>query len=139
MKIYCNIGKKRTVRQFLLEGFRYQRRGVNGKFTMTYSDPELNEIQCDIARRSFNDLSSIIKTQYPRYTDNKVAKVLVKMAARGELACIYCPPTRKWVFYKEDRFNWNFETESPKRGNKAKDYVDSSGISPALLLEMSKL
>jgi len=98
MPIYCKVKQKRTVRSFLKEGFTGNKNGFKSKFVSTYSDEECVILECDIARRSFQDLYTICSTRYKNLNKNLFSLELIQMIQRRELVCIYCPKIGKLVF-----------------------------------------
>lgn len=100
-KIYCKTPKQPYATEFLRKSFTATRNTIGGKFVETYYDSECTKSQCHVARRTFEDLFDIVKTQYPSYTKKNLGKILLNLHKKDNLFPIWCNAQDKIVFYKK--------------------------------------
>lgn len=134
--IYSKVPKKRTIRAYLNAGFSAERNNVSGKFVPTFFDKECTKAECYAARRSFNDIMSIVKVHFPKTTSEGLAHRLLRMVKMKELSCIFCPQINKLVFYKKDPAS-DFTT-NPRTLGILFSYKGVDNLSADDLLEMAK-
>lgn len=78
MKLYTKLTRKKTVLEFILS-FYSAYEGCNGlKAHATYFDKECTEKHCNSYKwRSFDDIFSVVNTEYPSITEKKLMHYLV--------------------------------------------------------------
>lgn len=101
--IYCNLPERKTVTGFLKAGFSYERNGYSGKFAETFHDKECTKRECNVARRSLEDIIAIVNTRYGSYSPRTVARIMHKLFESEGIAPMWCPAIRKVVFIKRSK------------------------------------
>lgn len=98
-KIYFeNPVLDKGLKEFLLDGFSIGK--DIKKFKTTFQDDKLTLLQCNVARRSFKELSIIVNTYFPGvYTDSYIAKTLNSI---DDLYILFCDDIEKIVFNRSD-------------------------------------
>ena len=99
-KIYIDVKGQKTLRDFILECVNTDKEYELKKFKATYYDKNLSTQQCKKARRSFEDILIIVKTNYrSNVTKKTLAKTLYNLWKDNLLACLFCKDIEKLVFF----------------------------------------
>lgn len=100
MKIYLKEPELTSLSSLIFNGFSelvpYHR---FYKFVTTYNDEECTKLECNPARRSFEDLLKIGRTYFPETTEGELISVLYELHKRFGIGAFWCPDIRKYVFY----------------------------------------
>lgn len=109
-KIYIDVPKSETLEEFLDNCFSYNKGFNNDNYynvvNITYFDPEFTQRECYKARRSFEDLLSIVNTNFnEEITDEYLAQELYRLWNENKYHCIFCPDIEKIVFIRAKRKN----------------------------------
>lgn len=103
-KIYTRIKDRSSVYNYLKAGFNGSLSpGVSYtviKFVETFSDEECTIRECHSARRSMEDLISIVQTVFPEATEKDVIDAMFQMYDEGGMATYFCPDIKKHVFFR---------------------------------------
>jgi len=106
-KLYTIIEKEKTLREFIIKLFTIN--GYLDRCNVTFLDKEMTKLECKVARRSFEDLLSIVNTVYENISENELAKTLFDLNKNPEettkrrLCIYYCNDITKWVFRFYDK------------------------------------
>jgi len=107
--IYAKFSKTeyRRVIDLLKEGFSTD----NGNFIRTYNDPECTDQECHAARRSLEDLLSIVRVYFPRCSRQRLCKALYRLKDDPEMyVYAYKCRTIHKIVYRANR-NMGFAVE----------------------------
>lgn len=88
--------------KFLVSLFNKHDDGDNDEYycVKTYYDKECTDKQCHVARRSIDDLLSILNTYYPTVTIEQLAYYLIDKADTHGIKCFYCDDVEHIVFLR---------------------------------------
>ena len=100
--IYTRVGRKGSVKNFIISIFNRQTRGWDDNDTFyccnTYKNKRCTIIQCNGKRRSFEDLYRIVKTYYPSISIKRFHVILKHLHDNANLNFFYCTDIKNVVF-----------------------------------------
>lgn len=99
-KIYIEHNNVNTLEEFILDIFNYYSMYDLYKCAKTYNDPEFKDVECQPARRSFEDILDIVNTNFKETTEEELAKCLYELNLKNIIFSIYCNDIHKIVFYR---------------------------------------
>ena len=141
-KIYIDVKGKKKLIDFIEECFNTNNVYGIKYCKQTYKDINLINKEFKSARRSFEDLRDIIKTNFRNnISDKTIAKTLYQLYLDGKMCSLYCPDASKLVFfnckYEPNRYKMIYNTllppnedisEKGKSEYSLKDILDLAGF-----------
>ena len=104
MSIYVKHGRKKSIKEFLIEFFKSEKR--NGCLTNveTFKDIECTQLQCDEGKyRSFDEILELVNTYYKNVSAKKLINILYNLQptdSKGNIKkfySLYCSTVEKSV------------------------------------------
>ena len=142
MAIYFRGGNSPEITnivELLEHGFLGHIEKESYQFKETYHDEELEETECNPARRSFSALVEICQTYFPETTEKDVAKVVIDFIRGGTssfLCCGFCSTINKVVFCRQHS-DYNLPNISSWGNSNPKSKIGDDGISFNYILELA--
>lgn len=122
MSIYVKYGRKKSIKEFLIEFFKSEKR--NGYLTnvTTYKNSECTTVQCDEGKyRSFDEILELVNTYYKNVSAKKLINILYNLElinSKGNIKrfySLYCRDVKKSVIlYAFNYLNLSSDNEKEK-------------------------
>ena len=128
-KIYSKTPEKKTITGFIKALYSHEYGSM--KYAVeTFTDEDCTVRECKPARRSFDDLVTIVKTRYPKTSKKRVAKAIKRLCEAHGFKMHLCTTIKKPVLvYYEGDFQWPIElypTYRVSQSYEQKGYEDNA-------------
>jgi hypothetical protein len=100
--LYTQLPKQNTILEYIESLFSCDYHGPYSKHyracISTFKDKSCTQLDNKPARRSFEDILSLVWSKYPRATEEDVAKAICESFENGNIKSLYCNDISKNVF-----------------------------------------